>query len=115
LDAPLVCLEGPQWSVIVGSVVLNRAHVSSPHLPCSFVLFMQPNLASLDTLLLAEETKQLAEATFLKKQMYYHMRMKTVHRNARNIIKLAVQGKKVRAGGARCHLPDNALPQCCSV
>ncbi len=57
---------------------------------------MLPKLASLDTLLLADETKQLAEATFLKKQMYYNMRIKTMHRNARNIIKLATEGKKVR-------------------
>ena len=33
-----------------------------------FVLFMLPKLTSLDTLLLADETKLLAEATFLKKQ-----------------------------------------------
>jgi hypothetical protein len=38
--------------------------------PCSFVLFMLPRLTSLDTLLLAEETKQLAEATYLKKQVH---------------------------------------------
>lgn len=49
-------------------------------MPCSYVLFMLPKLSSLDTLLLAEETKQLAEATFLKKQMYYNMRIKTMHR-----------------------------------
>ena len=40
---------------------------SIPHLP-RFVLFMLPKLTSLDTLLLADETKLLAEATFLKKQ-----------------------------------------------
>lgn len=56
---------------------------------------MLPKLTSLDTLLLAEETKQLAEATFLKKQMYYNMRIKTMLRNARNIIRLADEGKKV--------------------
>ena len=57
---------------------------------------MLPRLTSLDTLLLADETKMLAEATFLKKQMYYNMRIKTMHRNARNIIKMAAEGKKVR-------------------
>ena len=60
-----------------------------------FVLFMLPKLSSLDTLLLADETKMLAEATFLKKQMYYNMRIKTMHRNARNIIRMASEGKKV--------------------
>ena len=45
--------------------------LSDEHLLCarSYVLFMLPRLTSLDTLLLAEETKQLAEATFLKKQV----------------------------------------------
>lgn len=62
---------------------------------CRYVLYQLPNLTSLDTLLLADETKQLAEATFLKKQMYYNMRIKTMHRNARNIIKLATEGKRV--------------------
>lgn len=37
----------------------------------------------------------LAEATFLKKQMYYNMRIKTLHRHARNIIRLAAEGHKV--------------------
>lgn len=56
---------------------------------------MLPKLSSLDTLVLADETKQLAEATFLKKQMYYNMRIKTMYRNARNIIRLGSEGKKV--------------------
>ena len=70
-----------------------------PSSPCSYVLFVLPKLRSLDTLLLADETKQLAEATFLKKQMYYNMRMKTTCRNARNAIKVAVDGRQVRLDG----------------
>lgn len=65
------------------------------------MLFVLPRLMSLDTLLLADETKQLAEATFLKKQMYYNMRIKTMHRNARNVIRLASDCKKVCAGVGR--------------
>ena len=42
-----------------------------------------------------QETKLLAEATFLKKQMYYNMRIKTMHRNARNVNRIASEGKKV--------------------
>ncbi len=57
-------------------------------------------LTCLDTLLLAEETKALAEATFLKKQMYYNMRIKTLRRNARQIIKLAAEGRQVRQEAA---------------
>jgi hypothetical protein len=58
---------------------------------------MLPKLSILDTLLLADETKMLAEATFVKKQMYYNMRIKTMHRNARNIIRMAAEGKRVSA------------------
>ena len=32
------------------------------------------------------ENKRLAEATYMKKKMYYNMRIKTVHRDAMNII-----------------------------
>ena len=74
---------------------------SDPALLCRrFVLFMLPKLSILDTLLLADETKMLAEATFLKKQMYYNMRIKTMHRNARNIIRMAAEGKRVGLSSA---------------
>lgn len=63
---------------------------------CRYVLFLLPRLTLLDTLLLAEETKALAEATFLKKQMYYNMRIKTLHRHARNLVRQAAEGAKVR-------------------
>jgi hypothetical protein len=80
---------------------------------------MLPKLSSLDTLVLAEETKQLAEATFLKKQMYYNMRIKTVFRNARNIIMLASEGKKVmRARNQRefsFGLFESRAPYACSA
>ena len=32
------------------------------------------------------ENKRLAEATYMKKKMYYNMRIKTVHRDAMNVI-----------------------------
>ena len=67
---------------------------------------MLPKLSSLDTLLLADETKTLAEATFLKKQMYYNMRIKTMHRNARNIIRMAAEGKRV---SSPAHDPQNII------
>lgn len=64
-----------------------------------FCLVLVCSLTSLDTLLLADETKALAEATFLKKQMYYNMRAKTLRRNARNIVRLALEGKQVWVRG----------------
>eukprot|EP00983_Pelagomonas_calceolata_P067006 1149313-Pelagomonas_calceolata.AAC.1 len=78
-----------------GSMQFDRPTDVKLLLHCRFVLFMLPKLTSLDTLVLADETKHLAEATFLKKQMYYNMRIKTVFRNARNIIRQANEGKKV--------------------
>ncbi|KAJ9527642.1 hypothetical protein QJQ45_025918 [Haematococcus lacustris] len=82
-----LCFADPMWGECPLASLCNYQ---------TFVLFMLPKLSSLDTLLLAEETKLLAEATFLKKQMYYNMRIKTMYRNARNIIKLAGEGKKAR-------------------
>ena len=32
------------------------------------------------------ENKRLAEATYMKKKMYYNMRIKMVHRDAMNVI-----------------------------
>ncbi|KAF5838089.1 hypothetical protein DUNSADRAFT_3398 [Dunaliella salina] len=80
-----LCFSDPMWGESPLAALCNYQ---------TFVLFMLPKLSSLDTLVLADETKQLAEATFLKKQMYYNMRIKTVFRNARNIIRQANEGKK---------------------
>lgn len=62
----------------------------------TYVLFTLPNLKSLDTMLLAEETKQLAEATYVKKKLYYNMRTKTMRRNIKQVITRANEGKEVR-------------------
>lgn len=51
----------------------------------TFMLTLMPRLAVLDSLLLAEEAKALADATYLKKAMYYNMRVKTLHRYIINI------------------------------
>jgi len=80
-----LCFADPMWGESPLAALCNYQ---------TFVLFMLPKLTSLDTLVLADETKHLAEATFLKKQMYYNMRIKTVFRNARNIIRQANEGKK---------------------
>ncbi|KAG2444570.1 hypothetical protein HXX76_001315 [Chlamydomonas incerta] len=82
-----LCFSDPLWGDCPLAQLCNYQ---------TFVLFMLPRLASLDTLLLADETKALAEATFLKKQMYYNMRIKTLRRNARQIVKLAAEGRQAR-------------------
>ncbi|KAG2449146.1 hypothetical protein HYH02_005893 [Chlamydomonas schloesseri] len=82
-----LCFSDPLWGDCPLAQLCNYQ---------TFVLFMLPRLGSLDTLLLADETKALAEATFLKKQMYYNMRIKTLRRNARQIVKLAAEGRQAR-------------------
>ena len=44
----------------------------------TFVLYHLPNLAKLDTLSISDDAKAFADATFMKKRMYYNMRIKTI-------------------------------------
>lgn len=50
----------------------------------------------LDTLLISEETKSLAEVTFMKKKIYYNMRIKTVQRIFSSFKKLVRASQSVR-------------------
>ena len=59
----------------------------------TYVLFILQHITSLDSIRISEEAKQLAEATYLKKKMYYNMRIKTLRRNTSNIIRIANEGK----------------------
>lgn len=63
----------------------------------TFVLFHLPKLVRLDTMQVSEESKKFAESTFMKKRMYYNMRIKTIQRNTSNIIQLLKICKKVRS------------------
>lgn len=42
------------------------------------MLYHLRNITKLDTLFISEEAKSFAEATFMKKKMYYNMRIKTM-------------------------------------
>eukprot|EP00741_Cyanophora_paradoxa_P011210 tig00020554_g10830.t1 len=59
----------------------------------TYVLYHLGQLTSLDTLLLTDEAKHLAEATYMKKKMYYNMRIKTLKRNTTNIVKRAFDSR----------------------
>eukprot|EP01029_Cantina_marsupialis_P011755 TRINITY_DN26150_c0_g1_i1.p1 TRINITY_DN26150_c0_g1~~TRINITY_DN26150_c0_g1_i1.p1 ORF type:complete len:1335 (+),score=239.95 TRINITY_DN26150_c0_g1_i1:107-4111(+) len=59
----------------------------------TYVLYHLQQLESLDALLISPEAKQLAEATYMKKKMYYNMRIKTMKRNASNVVKKATKAK----------------------
>jgi len=47
------------------------------------------HLDVLDTVILSDEERAAAEATFLKKRMYYNMRIRTIHRNTTNVLRKA--------------------------
>ena len=47
-------------------------------------------------MIVSEESKTFAETTFMKKRMYYNMRIKTIQRNTSNIMKLLKICRKVR-------------------
>lgn len=53
-------------------------------------------MVKLDTLQISDDAKAFADATFMKKRMYYNMRIKTIQRNASNIIKLVKICQKIR-------------------
>lgn len=55
----------------------------------TYMIFQLPQLKKLDTFLISEEAQNYAEATFMKKKMYYNMRIKTIKRTCSNI-KLAL-------------------------
>ncbi len=64
----------------------------------TFALYLLLGLTSLDTMLLAPETKAAAQATFTKKQMYYNMRSKTLQRAAGELMREAARGCQVGRG-----------------
>jgi hypothetical protein len=55
----------------------------------TYALYHLQHLIVLDTIRLTEEATALAEATFLKKQMYYNMRIKVCKGNTSNLLKKA--------------------------
>jgi hypothetical protein len=70
----------------------------------TYALALLPGLTSLDTLLVAAETRAAAQATYLKKQMYYNMRARNCRRAAAGLLRLADQGLQVRR--------QPAVPRC---
>jgi hypothetical protein len=63
----------------------------------TFFLYHLQQLTCLDTLSVSEDAKQAAEATYMKKKMYYNMRMKTVKRNSSNLIRYAREHMRQRS------------------
>eukprot|EP01062_Namystynia_karyoxenos_P058429 TRINITY_DN4997_c0_g3_i1.p1 TRINITY_DN4997_c0_g3~~TRINITY_DN4997_c0_g3_i1.p1 ORF type:complete len:1660 (+),score=672.78 TRINITY_DN4997_c0_g3_i1:84-4982(+) len=59
----------------------------------TYTLYHLNKIKVLDYQSVSEESRHLAEATFVKKKMYYNMRIKTLRRNTSNLIKKAAQFK----------------------
>ncbi|RKO93872.1 hypothetical protein BDK51DRAFT_18137 [Blyttiomyces helicus] len=52
------------------------------------VIYHLPNLLSLDTLEVTDESRRIINATVLKKRMYYNMRIRTIKRNTNFLARL---------------------------
>ena len=63
----------------------------------TYMLYHLQQLSMLDSYAIADEARHLAEATYMKKKMYYNMRIKTLKRNTSNVIKKAMEARQARA------------------
>jgi len=82
-----LCLADPFW---------GHCPVSSLSNYQTFMLAQLPQLTSLDTLVLAAETKAAAAATLAKKQLYYSMRTRTLARSLMDLCRQARAAQQVR-------------------
>jgi Leucine-rich repeat (LRR) protein len=57
----------------------------------TYALYHLTRIKKLDSLLITDDARHIADATFLKKKMYYNMRIKTLKRNATNVLNNAKQ------------------------
>lgn len=73
----------------------------------TFTLFHLCSLTLLDYCAVTDESRQVAEATFVKKKMYYNMRIKTMRRNASSLARAASQLRQARL--SEVHLSLNVL------
>ena len=54
----------------------------------TYILYHLRNIVKLDTLIINDDAKSFAEATFMKKKMYYNMRIKTMQRTISTLKKV---------------------------
>jgi hypothetical protein len=111
-----LCLADPFWGECPVAGLCNYQ---------TFMLYCMPHLSSLDTLLLADETKAAAGATFTKKQLYYNMRIRTMRRAAAGLARQAKAGCQVGEktlpvdmwegeGGCSSVCHEHEMPQLCA-
>ena len=108
-----LCLADPLWG---DSPVANLSNYQT------FMLAQLPQLTSLDTLVLAQETKTAAATMFAKKQLYYNMRIRTLRRALDDLCRQAKASQQVRGlpmpganlPSAACALYTYMTRACCS-
>ena len=93
---------------------MSRLWFSEPHFGdnpvCSlcnyqtYVLFHMPQLSMLDSQIITDDLRQLAEATYMKKKMYYNMRIKTLKRNTSNVIRKAMEARQTKVSQINLNL-----------
>jgi hypothetical protein len=95
-----LCLGDPFWGDCPVTSLSNYQ---------TFMLAQLPQLTSLDTLLVAQETKTAAAATLAKKQLYYNMRTRTLRRALGDLCRQAQAVQQVRRMmHMLCWLQDSA-------
>eukprot|EP00898_Chlorokybus_atmophyticus_P004184 jgi/Chlat1/4767/Chrsp308S04732 len=86
-----LCFSDPHWGDNPLSLLCNYQ---------TYVVFHLAQLHSLDTLVLTEDIKQLAQATYMKKRMYYNMRIKTLQRNTSYALRRAHEANQAKISQA---------------
>ena len=76
----------PDWGASPIARLCNYATYAAVHLP---------TLRTLDSQLLTAQTKAVAQATYLKKKMYYKMRISVLRRKAAALAQQAEAGLQV--------------------
>ena len=70
----------------------------------TYLLFHMTHLKVFDTQVITDELRQLAEATYMKKKMYYNMRIKTLKRNTSNVIRKAMEARQTKVSQINLNL-----------
>jgi len=94
--------------------LLSSLALSDPHFGespvCSlcnyqtYLLFHLQQLNVLDSLIISDESRHLAEATYMKKKMYYNMRIKTLKRNTSNVIRKVMEARQAKVSQINLNL-----------
>lgn len=70
----------------------------------TYCFFHLQQLKLLDAFVITDEARHLAEATYMKKKMYYNMRIKTLKRNTSNVIRKAMEAKQTKTSQLNLNL-----------